>query len=91
MNSTLVSGALSVIPSPQMLVNVVRLRVKQLTQGHRPLIETAPGLGIADIALTEIIHGKLKFESTGATTTPEIIEAKVVEFPAEPSRKKRAA
>ena len=32
--------------------------------GHRPLVEYAPGLREADIALTEIANKKLTFEST---------------------------
>jgi DNA-directed RNA polymerase subunit omega len=46
------------------LINVVSRRVRQLTQGHRPLIETGPRMGFSDIALSEIISGKLNFEHT---------------------------
>ena len=92
MKSTLVSAALDIIPSPQMLVNVVRLRVRQLALGHRPLVLTLPSVGMADIALTEVIQGKISFESTASDETPETAEAKVVEFPLlPPTSKKRAA
>jgi DNA-directed RNA polymerase subunit K/omega len=74
-----------------MLVNVVRLRVKQLALGHRPLVLTLPGLGFADVALTEIGGGKLTFESTAGIATPEVVAAKVVEFPGVLPRKKKAA
>jgi DNA-directed RNA polymerase subunit omega len=37
--------------------------VRQLTAGHRPLVETGPRMGFSDIALTEIIEGKLKWEA----------------------------
>jgi DNA-directed RNA polymerase subunit K/omega len=59
---------------------MVSRRVRQLTLGHRPLVEFAPGLGHADIALTEIANGKLEFEfnSWENRNTP----AEVVEFPA---------
>ena len=30
------------IPNPELLVNVVRLRVRQLAQGHQPLTQTDP-------------------------------------------------
>ncbi len=59
MNSTLLAAASKVIPLPELLVNVVSRRVRQLNQGHRPLVATRPGMGIADVALTEIIEGKL--------------------------------
>ncbi len=63
MTSHLVEEASKIIPVPQVLVNVVSRRVRQLSQGHRPLIETGPRMGLSDIALTEIIHGKLSFEA----------------------------
>ncbi len=62
MTSQLVEQASKVITSPQLLINVVSKRVRQLTQGHRPLIETGPRMCASDIALTEIIEGKLNFE-----------------------------
>ena len=62
MTSQLLEDAFKVIPSQQLLVNVVSKRVRQLTSGHRPLIETGPRMGFSDIALTEIIEGKLKYE-----------------------------
>lgn len=67
MTSTLLDEAFKVIPSQQLLVNVVSKRVRQLTAGHRPMIETTPRMGFSDIALTEIIQGKLNFEEA---TTP---------------------
>jgi len=63
MTSTLLDEATKVIPNSQVLINVVSRRVRQLTQGHRPLIETGPRMGFSDIALQEIISGKLNFES----------------------------
>lgn len=62
MTSSLLDDALKVIPSQQFLVNVVSKRVRQLTQGHRPMVETTVRMGFSDIALTEIIEGKLKYE-----------------------------
>ncbi len=63
MSSTLLEAAFKVIPSQQLLVNVVSKRVRQLTAGHRPMVETGPRMGFSDIALTEIIEGKLKYEA----------------------------
>jgi DNA-directed RNA polymerase subunit omega len=62
MTSQLVEQASKVIPSPQLLINVVSKRVRQLNAGHRPLIDAGPRMCASDIALSEIIDGKLKFE-----------------------------
>mgnify|MGYP005994758097 FL=1 len=59
MKSNLVVQAAEIIPDPQILVNVVSQRVAQLNQGRSPLIDTVPSMGAADIALTEIILGKV--------------------------------
>ena len=64
MKPELVKAALEVVHSQQILVNMVSRRVRQLTLGHRPLVEFVPGLGHADVALSEIANGKLTFEST---------------------------
>jgi DNA-directed RNA polymerase subunit omega len=63
MNHTLLKKASTVIPSDQVLVNMIRQRVRQLTRGHRPLTETPPGMGFLDVALSEIVAGKLTYES----------------------------
>ena len=59
MNANLIAAASKVIPSTELLVTVVSRRVRQLTFGHRPLVVVPPGMLAADIALTEIIGGKL--------------------------------
>jgi len=64
MKSHLVQAASEVIPNQQILVNMVSRRVRQLCLGHRPMVEFVPGLGHADIALSEIAAGKVSFEST---------------------------
>jgi DNA-directed RNA polymerase subunit omega len=80
MNPDLVKAASEVITNQQILVNMVSRRVRQLTLGHRPLVEYVPGLREADIALTEIATGKLTFESTfGQNENAAPVE--VVEFP----------
>jgi len=78
MKAELVTAASNVVRNPQILVNMVSRRVRQLSLGHRPLVEFAPGLGHADIALTEIINGKLEFEFNSGETG----NTAVVEFPA---------
>ena len=59
MKSNLVVKAAEIIEDPQILVNVLSKRVAQLNQGRSPLIDTVPSMGAADIALTEIIEGKV--------------------------------
>ena len=51
--------------SPELLVNIVSRRVRQLCQGHRPLTLTDPKMDYADIALKEISEGKLSYEAVG--------------------------
>jgi DNA-directed RNA polymerase subunit omega len=46
-----------------LLINVVSKRVRQLGIGHRPLVEATPKSSLTDIALKEIIAGKLTFEA----------------------------
>ena len=66
MNAILVDKALKVIGSPQKLVNLIGRRVYQLS-GARPksppLIDVPQGLQEIDIALEEIIQGKITYES----------------------------
>ena len=62
MTSSLVDECLKLIKSQQILVNMVSKRVRQLSAGHRPMIETGPRMGFSDIALTEILQGKLTYE-----------------------------
>lgn len=64
MKSTLLTQAAEIIPDPQILVNVVSKRVAQLNQGRAPLIDTLPSMGAADIALTEVIEGKIVVKET---------------------------
>ena len=66
MNATLVKEALKKVLNPNVLVNLVSRRVRQLTSGggraSRPLLADVANLGAGDIALTEIIEGKLGWE-----------------------------
>jgi DNA-directed RNA polymerase subunit omega len=62
MKQSLVQDALKVVHSPQILVNIVSKRVRQLGQGFRPLIAYDPKLTFMDVALKEVADGKLSFE-----------------------------
>jgi len=68
MTTQLLQEAAQVIPNQQTLINVVSKRVRQLGLGHRPLVETTPRMSLTDIALKEIIAGKLTYESLEGTT-----------------------
>lgn len=50
------------IADPNILVNVVSRRVKQLKHGSRPLVESLEKLNPEDIALREIIEGKITYQ-----------------------------
>jgi DNA-directed RNA polymerase subunit omega len=65
MKSKYLETAQQRIPSPELLVNVVSRRVRQLVQGHRPLTQTDARMDFAEIALKEISEGKLSYELTG--------------------------
>ena len=71
MNAELVKKALEKVLNPNVLVNMVSRRVRQLNSGagglSRPLVAGLANLGAADIALHEIIEDKMSFEM------PEII------------------
>lgn len=85
MNANLLRLASDIIEQKQ-LVNVISRRVKQLALGHRPLVPFVPGMGLADVALTEVIEKKLTFESTlGQNAATEA--AKVVPFAAVAQKK----
>lgn len=60
MKSDLVEKASEVVSDPLVLINLVSQRVRQLNSGRSPLIATRPSMGVADIALQEIIEGKIQ-------------------------------
>ena len=72
MNATLAQEALGKVRNPNVLINMVSQRVRQLNSGgggrSRPLLADVGHLGAADIALREIIEGKMGFDM------PEILK-----------------
>jgi DNA-directed RNA polymerase subunit omega len=89
MHPTLLKNASLVIPESQLLINVVRQRVRQLIRGHRPLIEAAPGMGYCDIALSEVAARKLSYEAVPGVK-PDSSFAPIVTFPGVTTQKKAA-
>jgi DNA-directed RNA polymerase subunit K/omega len=74
MNSILLDNASKVVPNTGLIVNMVRQRVRQLLNGARPMLVLKPGLGLMDIALSEIAAEKLVWEPllAGVTAAPVI-------------------
>jgi DNA-directed RNA polymerase subunit omega len=71
MKSDLIEKASKVIPHPPILINLVSKRVRQLNQGRAPLINPATygmRLGQGDIALLEIIEGKITADEVTTET-----------------------
>ena len=62
MTTQFLEEAMKVVPNQQILINLVSRRVRQLTQGHRPMVETGARIDFADIALREIVEGKINWE-----------------------------
>ncbi len=63
MRDDYIKQALGKVQDPNVLVNVVSRRVKQLKRGNRPLVESLEKLSPEDIALREIIDEKIGFEA----------------------------
>jgi DNA-directed RNA polymerase subunit omega len=72
LNAELTKKALEKVGNPNVLVNLVSRRVRQLTSGggstSRPLVLETGHQGAADVALREIIEDKMSFEM------PELVE-----------------
>ena len=79
MNAELTRKALEKVGNPNVLVNLVSRRVRQLNGAgvspSRPLIAETAGLGAADIALLEIAEGKLGWEMLENEAGEQIVPA----------------
>ncbi|HLS28316.1 MAG TPA: DNA-directed RNA polymerase subunit omega [Opitutales bacterium] len=62
MREDYLQAAQEVIPDANILINVTSRRVKQLKATHRPLVESLEKLAPEDIALREVIEGKISYE-----------------------------
>lgn len=63
MRDEYIKDAQKIISDPNVLINVVSRRVKQLRRGSRPLVESLEKLSAEDVALREIIEGKISYEA----------------------------
>ena len=75
MNAEFAKKALEKVGNPNILVNLISRRVRQLTSGggrlSRALIADTGTMGAADIALTEIIEEKMGFEDFNLIIRPK--------------------
>ena len=66
-NSEYCKQALTKVGNPNVLINLISRRVRQLNSaggiGSRPLLNEVAGLGAADIALKELIEEKMGWEN----------------------------
>lgn len=62
MRDDYLNAAQKVIEDPNVLINVVSRRVKQLKRGNRALVESLEKLSAEDTALREVIEGKISYE-----------------------------
>ena len=71
MNAELCRKALEKVGNANVLVNLVSRRVRQLNSGggglSRPLVADTTNLGVADIALREIVEEKMGWEMPEVT------------------------
>ncbi len=69
MRDDYLKAALKTITDPNILVNVVSRRVKQLRRGSRPLVVSLEKLSAEDTALREISEGKISYEAEPSDET----------------------
>ena len=60
-NTVLLDKASKVVPNPNILINLVSKRIKQLRDGSVPLVQSLERLTLEDTALREIIEGKITY------------------------------
>jgi DNA-directed RNA polymerase subunit omega len=61
-NKQILQQAVEITGQPEILVNAVSKRVRQLGQGFRPMIEVHPRWSFMEIALREIAENKIIVE-----------------------------
>ncbi len=66
MNAELCKRAVEKVGNPNVLVNIVSRRVRQLSAGGggmgRPLTDVPSSMGLTDIALTELLEEKIGWD-----------------------------
>jgi DNA-directed RNA polymerase subunit omega len=72
MRDDFLKNALQVVGDPNILVNLVSLRVKQFKRGSRPLVESLEKLSPEDLALREVAEGKISYELGSDEIRPNV-------------------
>lgn len=62
MRDDYLQAAQLVITDPMILINIVSRRAKQLKNGYKPLIESLERLSAEDLALREVMEGKITYQ-----------------------------
>ncbi|MDR2677105.1 MAG: DNA-directed RNA polymerase subunit omega [Puniceicoccales bacterium] len=62
MREDYIKQAQQAVPNVNILINLVSRRVKQLRCGSKPLIDSLEHLEPEDVALREIIEGRVSYE-----------------------------
>ncbi len=62
MRDDYLQAAQLVITDPMILINVISKRAKQLKSGYKPLIESLERLSAEDLALREVMEGKITYQ-----------------------------
>jgi DNA-directed RNA polymerase subunit omega len=79
LNAELCKKALEKVGNPNILVNLVSRRVRQLNSaggtGSRPLLDNTANLGVGDVALVELVEDKMGWEPL-ATSAEELTAPK---------------
>jgi DNA-directed RNA polymerase subunit omega len=88
MRDDYLSAALKIVDKPEILINIVSRRVKQLRRGARPLVESLEKLALEDIALREVSEGKISYVLGEAE---EVFQPKPSVWPVKPVRASAAA
>ena len=80
MNAELCKLANEKVGNANVLINLVSRRVRQLNAGgggvSRPLVNVPASMGLADIALTEIVEGKMGWDTPEETPAVRLIPKK---------------
>ncbi len=80
MKVELIEKAVEIVGDNQLLVNIVSKRVQQLNHGADPYVVTTPEMQCGDIALTEIIEGKIVWrEQTDEELAAERAESEKID------------
>lgn len=63
MRDEFLKEAQQIVNDPNTLINLVSRRSKQLKHGSKPLVESLEKLEPEDVALKEIIEGKISYQA----------------------------